>query len=207
MMISMFYNVKPTRLDYNWELKLVYKFFYQLSGFSSQDFIDAIKYIPDNLLPKNLKKSQNVTYILSSNEVEKENGYKLFKRIKHGEYLFNHLAIIHNGDQYINIYSKLGAEIFSNIFENEINNPDYEEKIKQEYLEHIKCESPIAYFDYSPVTFNKMQYTISENGNFVDFLLRNEYKRLVKYNNVQNAKKIMLNKLKAAIEQKNDNEI
>jgi hypothetical protein len=134
MMMSIFYNVKPTRLDINvWDIRFTYDYFCALSGISIQGYLDAVKHIPVNILPEHRKNRQHITAALSGNEIDKENGKKLFMRIKRGEYLFNHKAIVKHADESLDIYTKLGSPILGNILDSKINNPKYEEAILEKF--------------------------------------------------------------------------
>jgi hypothetical protein len=178
-MISIFYNIKPTKLAAFSDMPfLKYEYYYQISGFSTQDFIDAIRYIPSNILPEHRKKRQNITALLSANETEIENGFKIFKRIKRGQYLFNHKAIVKNEADSSNIYKTLDASVFYDIFERKINNPECEEEELQKYNRRINGDSILPAFDLSPISFKETQNAIEKKLSIDDVVFRHEIKRL-----------------------------
>jgi hypothetical protein len=179
VMISIFYNIKPTKLAAFSDMPfLKYEYYYQISGFSTQDFIDAIRYIPSNILPEHRKKRQNITALLSANETEIENGFKIFKRIKRGQYLFNHKAIVKNEADSSNIYKTLDASVFYDIFERKINNPECEEEELQKYNRRINGDSILPAFDLSPISFKETQNAIEKKLSIDDVVFRHEIKRL-----------------------------
>jgi hypothetical protein len=79
LMIALFYRVMPKKMTY------------RLEGFSTQDFIDAVKHIPANVLPERRKQRAYLSSILSKNEISKDDKHnrKLFYRVVRGAYIFN----------------------------------------------------------------------------------------------------------------------
>ena len=71
LMIALFYRIMPRKLTY------------RIEGFTTQDFIDAIKHIPDCILPQRSKQRTYLSSILSKNEIGKEDKHnrKLFYRV------------------------------------------------------------------------------------------------------------------------------
>ena len=97
MMIALFYRELPKKII-------------NIGGaFSTQGIIDAIKHIPNSVLPDRRKKRAYLSSILSNNEVDKDhkNNRKLFFRIKRGSYLFNPKLSIKVEGNWINIYDLL----------------------------------------------------------------------------------------------------
>jgi superfamily I DNA/RNA helicase len=179
MMMSIFYNVKPTRLDINvWDIRFTYDYFCALSGISIQGYLDAVKHIPVNILPEHRKNRQHITAALSGNEIDKENGKKLFMRIKRGEYLFNHKAIVKHADESLDIYTKLGSPILGNILDSKINNPKYEEAILEKFTKHENGNPVHLEYDFMPLSYNELEDIISKRLSREDVLLNNRLKRL-----------------------------
>ena len=179
MMMSIFYNVKPTRLDINiWDIRFTSDYFCALSGISIQTYLEAVKHIPDNILPENRKNRQHITTALSGNEIDKENGKKLFMRIKRGEYLFNHKAIVKHADESLDIYTKLGTPILGNILDSKINNPKYEEAILEKFTKHDNGNPVHLEYDFMPLSYNELEDIISKRLSREDVLLNNRLKRL-----------------------------
>ena len=100
LMIALFYRVMPSKMRY------------RLEGFSTQDFIDAVKHIPANVLPERRKQRAYLSSILSKNEVTKDDKYnrKLFYRVLRGAYIFNPRLSIKVEDDWINIYDLLAID-------------------------------------------------------------------------------------------------
>lgn len=91
---------------------MVKKSFFQPAGFSSQDFIDAVRHIPYCILPERRKQRAYLSSILSKNEINKDDKYnrKLFYRVMRGIYVFNPDLALKVEDAWINIYDLLGIE-------------------------------------------------------------------------------------------------
>ena len=100
LMIAIFYQIMPNKLIYN------------LSGFTSQDLLNAVENIPDSLLPKRRKQRPYLSSILSKNEVNKADKHnrKLFYRIQHGAYIFNPKLAIKVEGEWVNIYDLLSID-------------------------------------------------------------------------------------------------
>ena len=129
-------------------------------------------------MPEHRKKRQHITAILSGNEINKENGTKLFKRIKHGHYLFNHNVILNNKDKYDHIYNVLNAPVFYDIFERKIKNPEYEAYELQRFIREIKGDLPgVPGGDSSPVSFKELQYAIEKKMSLHDAIFGRRVKR------------------------------
>ena len=94
LMIALFYSVLSKKIKR-----------YSL-GFSTQEFLDAIKNIPHNILPEKRKQRAYISSILSKNEMDREDKYnrKLFIRVKHGHYLFNPNLYLKIEGEWVNIY-------------------------------------------------------------------------------------------------------
>ena len=60
-------------------------------GFSAADFVEGLKYFPNNVLLERRKKRNYISGILSKNEVSSNNPYnrKIFKRTIRGYYILN----------------------------------------------------------------------------------------------------------------------
>lgn len=100
MMIALFYRVLPEKIM-------------QMAGaFSTQDFIDAIKHMPNSVLPERRKMRAYLSSILSKNEIDKDDKHnrKLFYRVKRGSYLFNPSLSIKIEGEWINIYDLLSID-------------------------------------------------------------------------------------------------
>ena len=97
LMMALYYRVLPDKM-----IK-------QGGAFSTQDFMDAVEYIPHSILPERRKKRAYLSSILSKNEMDKEDKYnrKLFCRIKRGSYVFNPNLSIKVEGEWINIYDLL----------------------------------------------------------------------------------------------------
>src|SRR5690606_32611636 len=91
---------------------MVKKSFSHPAGFSSQDFIDAVRHIPYGILPERRKQRAYLSSILSKNEINKDDKYnrKLFYRVMRGIYVFNPDLALKVEDAWINIYDLLGID-------------------------------------------------------------------------------------------------
>jgi len=70
------------------------------NAFSSADFVEVLQHFPPEVLPERRKNRAYISSILSKNEVDRDDKYnrKLFKRIKHGNYIINpKLSILAEG--------------------------------------------------------------------------------------------------------------
>jgi len=97
LMMALYYRVLPEKIIDN------------AGAFSTQNFMDAVKYIPNSILPERRKKRAYLSSILSKNEMDREGAYnrKLFYRVKRGSYLFNPNLAIKVEDEWVNIYDLL----------------------------------------------------------------------------------------------------
>nr|WP_281721563.1 ankyrin repeat domain-containing protein [Nitrosomonas nitrosa] len=88
------------------------KYFYRPTGFSSQDFIDAVQHIPYSILPERRKQRTYLSSILSKNEINKDDKYnrKLFYRVMRGTYVFNPGLALKVEGEWVNIYDLLAID-------------------------------------------------------------------------------------------------
>ncbi|MDQ6992301.1 MAG: hypothetical protein Q9M31_02415, partial [Mariprofundus sp.] len=77
--------------------------------FNSKNLTHLLSSFPDAILPPHRKKRQYISSMLSKNERCRDDRYnrKIFKRVKHGQYLINANVSIRIHDQWVNIYNLL----------------------------------------------------------------------------------------------------
>ena len=85
------------------------KMTYRPAGFSTQDIIDAVRHIPNSILPERRKKRAYLSSILAKNEINKNDKHnrKLFYRVLRGAYIFNPGLALKVEEEWINIYDLL----------------------------------------------------------------------------------------------------
>jgi hypothetical protein len=100
LMLALFYRALPNK---------VLNGYY---GFSTQEFLDAVKHVPDAVLPERRKKRAYISSILSKNEIRRDERYnrKLFVRVSHGHYLFNPDLAVKIGGEWLNIYDLVSID-------------------------------------------------------------------------------------------------
>jgi hypothetical protein len=100
LMIALFYRVMSNKLRSRG------------SGFSTQDLIAAVQYIPDSILPERRKQRAYLSSILAKNEFSKDEKYnrKLFYRVLRGAYIFNPKLALKVEGEWINIYDLLSID-------------------------------------------------------------------------------------------------
>ena len=109
LMIALFYRVMPKKLTY------------RVEGFATQDFMAAVEYIPDSILPERRKQRAYLSSILSKNEINKDakNNRKLFYRVIRGAYIFNPRLALKVDDEWVNIYDLLAIDRLAPQYEEE----------------------------------------------------------------------------------------
>lgn len=77
-----------------------------LPAFQTGDFVHALQYFPDHVIPAHRKRRSYLTNVLARNEANSLQPYnrKLFVRISHGYYILNPLLEIEVQDNWINVY-------------------------------------------------------------------------------------------------------
>ncbi|MDQ6993246.1 MAG: hypothetical protein Q9M31_07190 [Mariprofundus sp.] len=77
--------------------------------FNSENLTRLLSAFPDVILPPHRKKRQYISSMLSKNERCRDDRYnrKIFKRVKHGQYVINANVSIRMHDQWVNIYHLL----------------------------------------------------------------------------------------------------
>jgi hypothetical protein len=100
LMIALFYRVMPSKM------------LFDLEGFATQDFIDAVEHIPNSVLPERRKQRAYLSSILSKNEIDKvdKHNRKLFFRVKRGAYVFNPGLAVKVEGEWVNIYDLLSVD-------------------------------------------------------------------------------------------------
>jgi hypothetical protein len=100
LMVALFYRVMPSKM------------IFRLEGFTTQDFIDAVQYIPNCVLPDRRKQRAYLSSILSKNEIDKDDRHnrKLFFRVMRGAYVFNPRLAIKVEGGWVNIYDLLSID-------------------------------------------------------------------------------------------------
>lgn len=88
------------------------KMLFRPTGFSSQDYIDAVQHIPYSILPERRKQRAYLSSILAKNEINKDDRYnrKLFYRVIRGTYVFNPGLALKVEGEWINIYDLLAID-------------------------------------------------------------------------------------------------
>lgn len=109
LMITLFYRVMPNKMHYRFE------------GFATQDLLDAIKYIPNAILPERRKKRPYLSSILSKNEINRDDKYnrKLFYRVRTGYYILNPNLALKVEGEWINIYDLLLLDRLAPVYDQE----------------------------------------------------------------------------------------
>ncbi|MCB1719629.1 MAG: hypothetical protein KDK05_31210, partial [Candidatus Competibacteraceae bacterium] len=85
------------------------------NAFSSGDFVDVLSHFPDTVVPERRKKRAYISNILSKNEVTRDDKYnrKLFRRIKHGQYIINPQLSLWVEDEWRSIYDLLSLDLLA----------------------------------------------------------------------------------------------
>lgn len=96
LLIALFYRVLPAKVV-------------QSGGFGTQEILDAIAHFPDTVLPKHRKQRAYLSAVLAKNEMYRESAhnYKLFYRVRQGNYLFNPSLMLRVAGEWVNIYQLL----------------------------------------------------------------------------------------------------
>lgn len=83
---------------------------YDLPAFQTADFVHALEYFPEHVIPERRKKRSYLSSILAKNEVERNDPYNrfLFVRVKIGRYILNPALEIDVEGEWINVYDLIG---------------------------------------------------------------------------------------------------
>ena len=83
--------------------------------FNTQYFISTMEHLPDSIFPVRRRQRNYVSNILAKNtiNVDDKKSYKLFYRVRHGNYIFNPNLIIKVEKKWINIYDLLSIDKLS----------------------------------------------------------------------------------------------
>lgn len=97
-MIALFQEI--ARIKTNWDLP----------AFETGDFVYALRYFPEHVIPERRKKRSYLSSILSKNEVNRQDPYnrKLFVRVRLGRYILNPLLDLEVKGEWINVYDLIG---------------------------------------------------------------------------------------------------
>ena len=99
LMIALFYKVMPRKAIF-------------MSGFETQDILNAVEHFPTSVLPERRKQRAYISSIFSKNEMYRQDNYnrKLFYRLQQGQYVFNPSLMVRIQGEWVNIYSLLPLE-------------------------------------------------------------------------------------------------
>lgn len=86
---------------------------WMLRGFSTADFVEAVRAFPENVWRAERKKRAYLSSVLSRNEINRDYAYnrRLFARMAHGHYVLNPLLAIKSGEAWINLYDHLNLPL------------------------------------------------------------------------------------------------
>lgn len=86
---------------------------YSIPAFQTGDFVHALRFFPEHVIPERRKKRAYLTSILAKNEVHRNDPYnrKLFARVRHGYYIINPSLEIEVNGEWIAIYDLMGVAL------------------------------------------------------------------------------------------------
>ncbi len=83
---------------------------WDLPAFETADFVYALLYFPEHVVPARRKRRAYLSSILSKNEVNRQGPYNrlLFTRVRYGRYILNPLLEIDIDGHWVNVYDLIG---------------------------------------------------------------------------------------------------
>ncbi len=81
-----------------------------LPAFETADFVHALRYFPEHVIPERRRKRPYLSSILSKNEVRRDDLYnrRLFVRVQRGRYILNPMLEVDIDGAWINVYDLIG---------------------------------------------------------------------------------------------------
>lgn len=123
-MIAMFQDI--ARIKTKWDLP----------AFETSDFVHALEYFPEQVIPERRKRRAYLSSILAKNEVHRPHPYNrfLFVRVRLGHYILNPLMEVDVNGEWVNVYDLIGISDL----EKEEDESTYQGRALQTVLRYVR---------------------------------------------------------------------